>query len=683
MFEFISSKLPTIWHGGDYNPEQWNPSVWDEDMALMRESRFKVATIGVFSWAKLEPREGEFDFGWLDNVIEKLTVADRYFILATPSAAAPAWMARKYPEILRTGADRVRRLHGNRVNYNFCSPAYRQKSALIARKLAERYGDHPRLLAWHLSNEYGGEDYSSQTIAAFREWLKEKYGTLEALNDAYWSTFWSHCYTDWEQIEAPGNPIGEVSIQGLTVDWKRFTTDITVDFMLNEAAPLREISPDVPHTTNMMGTFPGLDYRKFTSHLDFASWDSYPGFGGFLDETSVWISVAFKHDLTRGLAKNRKWMLMECTPNSSNWYETMSAKRPGVHKFEALQAIAHGADGVQYFQWRQSRGSQEQFHGAVVNHGTTNNGRIFNEVKQAGLAIEELSHLAGSTKRADVAIIYDWASRWALDAAVGPIQGDKGYEQTCIDFYRLFWEAGVSVDVIGLNDPLEQYKWVVAPMLYSLSVKDATALADYVQSGGTLLSTYLTAWTDENSLVHADGYLAPLKKVFGIWSEELDALPSCQRMSVRTGFHDESGSFEASDFCELIHTTSAQTIAWYDEGFYAGRPSATVNDFGGGRAYYVASRNEKRFNRELISTILDELHIEHLTGKIPDGVNRQIRCSGSIEYHFYLNASPILREVESAEWGGFCLQPWQVRIFERSLETDIKRSMNLQQTGVI
>ena len=220
-------------------------------------------------------------------------------------------------------------------------------------------------------------------------------------------------------------------------------------------------------------------------------------------------------------------------------------------------------------------------------------------------------------------------------------------------------------------------------MLYSLSVQNATTLADYVQSGGTLLSTYLTAWTDENSLVHADGYLAPLKKVFGVWSEELDALPSNQRMSVRTGFHDESGSFEASDFCELIHTISAHTIAWYDDGFYAGRASATVNDFGGGRAYYVASRNEKRFNRELMSTILDELHIDHLTGKIPDGVNRQIRCSGSIEYHFYLNASPTQNEVESDEWGRFCLQPWQVRIFERSLETDIKRSMNLQQTGVI
>ena len=672
MSKFLNPKLPVIWHGGDYNPEQWDPSVWDEDMALMRESRFKVATIGVFSWAKLEPREGEFDFGWLDNVIEKLAEADRYFILATPSAAAPAWMARKYPEILRTGADRVRRLHGNRVNYNLCSPVYRQKSALIARKLAERYGDHPRLLAWHLSNEYGGEDYSSETIAAFRDWVKGKYGTLEALNKAYWSTFWSHYYTDWDQIDAPGNPHGEVSIQGLTVDWKRFTTDITVDFMLNEAAPLRELSPNVPHTTNLMGTFPGLDYRKFTPHLDFASWDSYPGFGGSLDQTSVWVSVAFKHDLTRGLAKNSKWMLMECTPNSSNWYETMTAKRPGVHKFEALQAVAHGADGVQYFQWRQSRGSQEQFHGAVVNHGSKSNGRIFQEVKQVGIALDELSHLASTTKRAEIAIIYDWTSRWALDAAVGPVQRDKGYEQTCIDHYRAFWEAGVSVDVIGPDEPLDRYKLVIAPMLYSLSELQAKGLADYVSAGGRLLATYLTAWTDENSLVFADGYLAPLSDVFGIWIEEIDALPADHQLSICTCFEEKRELYSTSDFCELIHLKTAQPIAWYDNEFYAGRPAVTVNQFGHGMAYYVASRNEPRFTNQLINSIVADLGIEHLGGSLPAGVTRQIRYASDAEYHFYLNASPELRSFTSAGWQNITLQPWQVKVLVRRYTQNTK-----------
>lgn len=667
MSEYLNPNLPTIWHGGDYNPEQWNSSVWDEDMTLMQESRFKVATIGVFSWAKLEPSEGEFEFGWLDEVIEKLSAADRYFILATPSAAPPAWMAQKYPEILRTGPDRVRRLHGNRVNYNLCSSVYRQKSSLISRKLAERYGKHPRLLAWHVSNEYGGEDYSPESITAFREWLKKKYGTLDTLNEAYWATFWSHCYTDWEQISAPGNPYGEVSVQGLTVDWMRFVTDVTVEFMLNEAAPLRELSPHVPHTTNMMGTYPGLDYRKFTPHIEFSCWDSYPGFAGPLDQTAVWVNVAFKHDLTRGLASNGKWMLMEFTPNSSNWYPTMTAKRPGVHKFEALQAIAHGADGIQYFQWRQSRGSQEQFHGAVVNHGTTNNGRIFNEVKQAGLVIDELAHIAGTTKRADVAIIYDWESRWALDAAVGPVQRDKGYEQTCIDQYRAFWEAGVTVDVIGPHDSLDGYKLVVAPMLYTVSDSVASALVEYVRSGGILICTYLTAITDENSLIFADGFLAPLTEMLGIWSEEIDALPKGKTVSIRTGNEPDSQRYQAVDFCELIHINTAETIAWYDQEFYAGRPAATVNKFGTGKAYYVASRNEQSFTNQLIVSILDELGIEHVYGSLPAGVTRQVRYGSDAEFHFYVNASAERKEFETSEWGSVVLQPWQVEIFEHRI----------------
>ncbi len=668
MPSYLNHKLPTIWHGGDYNPEQWTSAVWDEDMALMQESRFRVATIGVFSWAKLEPTEGNFDFEWLDTVIGKLSEANRYFILATPSAAPPAWMAKKYPEILRTGPDRVRRLHGNRVNYNLCSKLYRHKSALIARKLAERYGNHPGLLAWHLSNEYGGEDYSEESISAFRDWLKKKYGTLDALNDAYWTTFWSHCYTEWDQISAPGAAYAEGSIQGLTVDWLRFTTDITVDFMLNEAAPLRELAPEVPHTTNLMGTYPGLDYRKFSPYLDFACWDSYPGFAGSLDQTSVWIEVAFKHDLTRGLSKNGKWMLMEFTPNSSNWYPTMTAKRPGVHKFEALQAVAHGADGVHYFQWRQSRGSQEQFHGAVVNHGTTNNGRIFNEVKQVGFAVDELCHLAGTTRKAEVAIIYDWQSRWALDAAVGPVQRDKGYEKTCLHHYRPFWEAGVAVDIVGPNDSFEHYKLVIAPMLYSISDSTTKSLVEYVSSGGTLLCTYLTALTDQNSLVFDEGYLSPLREVLGIWSEEIDALPEGKHIHIRTGTEQLQDRFAASDFCELIHLTTAEAIAWYDEEFYAGRPAATVNKFGNGKAIYVASRNEQRFTNQLFSALIEELEINKHANQLPEGVTRQVRYGDQVEYHFYLNASPDSKIVETDRWGRLHLGPWQVELVEHRIE---------------
>lgn len=660
--KYINSKLPVLWHGGDYNPEQWAPQVWTEDARLMEEAAFRVATLGVFSWAKLEPREGQFEFGWLDEVIERLAERDRYFILATPSAAPPAWMARAYPEILRTGPDRVRRLHGNRVNYSLCSPIYREKTRDMARRLAERYGGHPRLLAWHVSNEYGGEDYSPETIAAFRLWLREKYGTLEALNAAYWAAFWSHTYSDWEEIDAPGEPYGETAVHGLTVDWKRFTTDATVEFMLNEMAPLRELSPEVPVTTNFMGTFPGLDYRKLASHLDFISWDSYPAFVGPLDETETWVAAAFKHDLTRGMATEGRWMLMECSPSSSNWYPSMELKRPGMHRFEALQAVAHGADGVQYFQWRQSRGGQEQYHGAVVSHGTGSSGRVFREVQAVGRELDGLAALTGSRFQAEVAVVFDWPCMWALDAASGPVQRPKGYERTCIEHYRAFWEAGIPVDVIGMEDALEGYRLVVAPMAYSLVPGFAERVERFVTRGGTFLTTYLSGWTDENSLVFEEGYLGPLRRVLGIESEELDALPPNRRNRIEFTLPGISGSFEARDFCEIVKPTTARVVGAFGEDFFAGGAAVTVNELGTGRAYYVAARGERASIQGLLREIASEAGLEPLVKGLPEGVTATCRRGEKGSWLFLMNATSQWQAIQSDGWGEVALAPWDVRV---------------------
>ncbi|HWD37710.1 MAG TPA: beta-galactosidase [Fimbriimonas sp.] len=660
---FLNPRFPTIWHGGDYNPEQWPESTWDEDMRLMRKAHFHVATIGVFSWAKLEPEEDRYDFSWMDSVIERLGSADRYFILSTPSAAPPAWMSRKYPEILRTGPDRVRRLHGNRVNYSLWSPVYREKTQEIARRLAERYGSHSRLLAWHVSNEFGGEDYGSHSIAAFRRWLREKYGSLDALNAAYWTAFWSHVYSDWEEIDAPGHPYGETAIQGLAVDWQRFTTDSTLDFMLNEASPLREISPGVPVTTNLMGTYPGINYRRFTPHLDFTSWDSYPAFGQVLTDPNCWVTVAFKHDLTRCLSKTRRWMMMECSPSSSNWYKSMALKKPGMHRFEMLQAIAHGADGVQYFQWRQSRGSQEQLHGAVVNHGTTDNGRVFREVQQVGEEIDDtMAGVAGSRVEAEVAVIYDWEAKWSLDAACGPIQGDKKYEPVCVEHYRAFWEAGIPVDVIGLNDDLSQYKLVVAPMAYAIPQGFAERVSRFVEDGGTFVTTYLSGWTDENSLVFEEGFLGPLRKVLGIWSEEIDALDANTQSQIRVSGLSIDGLFEVREFCEQIHLTTAKALGSYQSDFYAGNPALTVNPFGAGKAYYVASRNETAFTGKFLQSLAREAGIERVVEKLPVGVTAQRRVGDGQEWIFLLNATPNPHVVTTKDGAIIELDPWDVAV---------------------
>lgn len=686
--EPINFRLSGLWHGGDYNPEQWPPNVWDEDVRLMKEARCRVATLGVFSWSKLEPAEGRFEFGWLDEVISRLEAADRYFILATPSAAPPAWMARAYPEILRTGPDRVRRRHGNRVNYSLWSPVYREKTRTIARELARRYGQHPRLLAWHVSNEYGGDDYGPHTITAFRQWLREKYETLDALNAAYWTAFWSHVYTDWEEIDAPGEPYAESSIHGLTLDWRRFITDSTLDFMLNEAAPLREFSPDVPVTTNFMGTYPGLDYRRFTPHIDFSCWDSYPAFAGPLEDTSTWLSVAFKHDLTRCLSPNGRWAMMECSPSSSNWYRAMSLKRPGMHRFEVLQAIAHGADGALYFQWRQSRGCQEQHHGAVVNHGTTTNGRVFQEVRGVGIELDSLADLAGAEVVADVALVYDWTSRWALEASCGPTLGNKGYEATCQAHYRAFWEAGIAVDIVGQDADLSRYRVVVAPMAYSLSPGFAERVKEFVRGGGFFVATYLSGWTDQNGLIFEKGYLGPLREVLGIWSEETDALLPGRVNEVRVSGLGIDGAFEAVEFCELIHLAGAQCLGEYQEDFYAGRPAVTVNALGRGRAFYVASRNEQAFTSAFLQAVAREAGVLPLVADLPAGVTVQRRVGASQEWLFFMNASPIGQVVSTPDWGSIQLPPWAVEIRSRARTCEdahaerVARSVSPSRSGL-
>ena len=633
---FLNPKLPVLWHGGDYSPEQWPETTWDEDVRLMREARFRIATLGVFSWASLEPEEGRFEFGWLDRITEKLDLADRYFILATPSAAPPAWLSRRYPETLRTGPDRVRRSHGNRVNYNLASPIYRERTRDMARRLAERYGAHPRLLAWHVSNEYGGADYGPESAVAFRLWLQKKFGNdLDALNRAYWTAFWSHTYRSWDEIEPPGPPYGETAVQGLTVDWRRYTTDATVDFMLNEAAPLREISPGVPHTTNMMGTYDGLDYRRFAPHVDFVSWDSYPDMGEASMDEDAWVRTSFSHDLMRSLKPDRPWLLMEMAPGPSNWQRYMTPKRPGVHRFESLQAVAHGADGVQYFQWRASRGGQEQYHAAVVGHNGGEQARMFREVAEVGHALKGLD-VAGSKPENRVAILFDWNCRWVLDAACGPKQGEKGYVETCVAHYSAFWRAGIGVDLVGMEDDLSRYRLLIVPMAYSITERFAERVKTFTAEGGTMLTTYLTGWTDENGLVFEGGFLAPWRELLGIWSEELDVRRPGETVPL-------SGGSVAHDFCELIHLDGAEAIETYAGEFYAGSPSFTANRHGKGRAYYVASRNDRDFLDLWLPLLADKAGVESSHAKpLPNGVTAQRRG----DHVFFLNPTTESKTIE-------------------------------------
>ena len=388
----------------------------------MQQAHFNVATIGVFSWVSLQPAEDRFTFEWLDTVIEKLTAANRYFVLATPSAAQPAWMSQAYPDVLRAD-DRGRRVHhGNRTNYCPNSPTYRRFAVQMATKLAERYGQHPHLLLWHISNEYATPCYCDTCAAAFRSWLQTRYSSLAEVNQRWWTPFWSHTYTDWSQIEPPYAD-GERVTHGLTLDYRRFQSDAMLACYQLERDALRAITPNMPCTTNLMGTFPHLDYRAWAKEIDVISWDCYPRPSGYTGD------IAFLHDLNRGLKDGQPFMLLEQTPSSQNWQPVNALKRPGVLRLWSYLAVAHGADTVMYFQGRRGRGAGEKFHGAVIEHGGRADTRVFREVTELGAELERLGDtVVGARTPARVALLFDWNNWWAIEGAIGPInpQGLSG-----------------------------------------------------------------------------------------------------------------------------------------------------------------------------------------------------------------------------------------------------------------
>ncbi|MGL5245708.1 MAG: beta-galactosidase, partial [Sarcina sp.] len=363
----------------------------------------------------------------------------------------------KYPEVLRVASNRVRNLHGDRHNHCYTSKIYRNKVKEINTKLAERYSNHPGMLAWHISNEYGGECHCKLCQEEFRNWLKNKYKTLENLNHAWWTSFWSHTFTDWSQIESPANH-GETCVHGLTLDWKRFVTDQTVDFCKNEIEPLKEINKDLKVTTNFMAFYNGLNYFKFKHILDVISWDNYPTWHDNNGDEVIAGRTAFFHDLNRSILDGRPFMLMESTPSSTNWQDISKLKKPGMHMLSSIQAIAHGSDTVQYFQWRKSRGSSEKFHGAVVDHCGHENTRVFKEVSRLGNILEKLDNVIGTSVNSEVAIIFDWENRWAINEAQGPRNCGIKYEDTVVDHYIPFWKKGISVDVVDMDCDFSKYK---------------------------------------------------------------------------------------------------------------------------------------------------------------------------------------------------------------------------------
>jgi beta-galactosidase len=675
------TKADFMLHGGDYNPDQWldRPDILDDDIKLMQKSHTNTFSVGIFAWAALEPEEGGYNFEWLDKVIDDIYSINGRVILATPSGARPAWMSQKYPEVLRVNGSRVKMLHGGRHNHCFTSPVYREKTQKINRLLAERYGNHPALLMWHISNEYGGECHCDLCQDAFRGWLKKKYNNdLKSLNDAWWGPFWSHTFTDWSQIESPSS-IGESMVHGLNLDWRRFVTDQTIDFFENEIVPIKELTPEVPITTNFMADthelipFQALDYSKFAKHLDVISWDAYPAWHNDWESTAdLAMRVGFIDDLYRSL-KQQPFLLMESTPSMVNWHPVNKAKRPGMHMLASMQMVAHGSDSVLYFQWRKSRGSSEKFHGAVVDHDNSSENRVFQEVAEVGKTLEKLSDVVGTNRPADVAILYDWESNWALNDAQGYGLETKRYPQTLVQHYRAFWEKDIPVDVITKEQDFSNYKLLIIPMLYLVSEETITRLKAFVAGGGTLVTTYLSGIVNEHDLTYTGGWHKDLHDIFGINPVETDTYYPSDRNAVTY----RNQSYELKDYATIIKVGKAKVEASYEDDFYAGTPAVTSHEYQGGKAYYIGGRLEDQFQRDFYQELINDLSLEPAF-KVNHGlgVSVQVRQSVQSDYVFVMNfteekqpitiETPVTDHLTGEELSGeITLEKYEVRILEK------------------
>ena len=694
-FPPIVKNAPHFLHGGDYNPDQWikwKDSIWKEDMRLAKLAGINTFSVGIFSWAALEPEEGKYNFGWLDEIMDMMAEHKITAVLATPTAARPAWMSRKYPEVLRVNRERQRILHGGRHNHCLTSPVYREKTTAINTALAERYQNHPALGIWHISNEYSGECHCPLCQERFRAFIINRYGTLDALNEAWWAAFWAKTYTDWSQVESPG-PLGETCIHGLNLDWMRFNTEQFVDFYLHEIQPLKAITPGVPCTTNFMGTYPGFDAFRMAQALDVVSWDSYPQWTSTENNADEAVNASFHHDLIRSL-KDRPFMLMESSPSATNWRSAAKLHRPNIHMLQSMQAVAHGADSVQYFQFRKSRGSSEKFHGAVVDHEGSENTRVFRDAAAVGKRLAGMDAVLGTATPAETAIVFDWQIRWALEDARGFLQNKTGYLDTVRDHYRCFWEQGIPVDIIDssiIANGLGKYRLLIAPMLYMLRPGVGQAISAFVERGGIFAATYICGQVDENDLCFTGGFPggkagtnlgvgplaipgvgpsaipSPLRKTMGIWCEEVDALYPEDRNSIVWN----GTSYEAHGFCELIHAETARVLGTYGSDFYAGQPALTVNEYGNGKAYFIAARTAAspgcaNFLDDFYRVLVKDAGVRRVfDSELPKGVTAQIRSDGRTDYIFLMNFNPSPASVDCGNHGVINLAPFECSLLER------------------
>ncbi|MGW1024534.1 beta-galactosidase [Streptomyces sp. NPDC002577] len=624
--------LTRLAFGGDYNPEQWPESVWHEDVALMREAGVTMVSVGIFSWALLEPEPGAYDFGWLDRLLDLLHENGIRADLGTPTVCPPAWFYKAHSDALPVTREGVRLSFGSRGAICHSNPAYRDAAASITTQLAERYGSHPAVAMWHVHNEYGvpvSSCFCDTCAAHFRRWLGTTYDSVDAVNDAWGTAFWGQRYASFDQIDPPRQtPTAANPAQQL--DYRRFADATMRENFVRERDILHRLSPGVPVTTNFMTALSqcdSVDYWAWGREVDIVTNDHYL----ITDGRRTHVNLAMAADLTRSVGDGAPWLLLEHSPSGVNWQPRNPAKAPGQMARNSLAHVARGSDGAMFFQWRQSRRGAEKFHSAMLPHAGTDS-RVWREVVQLGADVDTLKSLQGTRTVADVAMVWDWQSWWAQSLEWRPSE-DHDARERADSFYEALYDRHLTVDFAHPESDLSAYPLVVVPALYLATEAAGRNLRAYVENGGTLVVSYFSGIVDEHDAVHEGPYPGALRDVLGLTVEEFS--PLLQGELVRITAADGS-ELSGDVWTEFVTPRGAETVWTYADGLAAGGPAVTRNSLGEGTAWYVSTRLAPRDLDVLLGWACEDARIAPRTD-LPRDVEVVTRSGESGRYLFAIN----------------------------------------------
>jgi beta-galactosidase len=632
-----------FYFGVDYYPEHWPQDRWPEDARLMAKAGFNVVRLAEFAWSYLEPRPSCFDFDWLDRALEVLQTRDIHMILSTPTASPPPWVMAMYPDAYRVLHSGQRQAYGNRREYCPTHPGYRERGRIVTQALAEHYAEHPAVIGWQIDNEFGDRCYCPICQVYFQAWLQEKYDSLDGLNAAWGTVFWSHVYTDWSQIPVPAETGGSAN-PGLDLDYRRFMSDTYVHFQQEQIDILRQTCPNHFVTHNLMGFgYDRINYFDLARELDFVAWDNYPrGFRDMQAEVDPSLA-ALSCDTMRGLRHQNYWV-MEQQSGPSGWEVVGLTPRPGELRLWAYQSIAHGADAVVFFRWRTARfGTEEYWHGVLDHHGRP--GRRYEELKRVGGEIENIgARIHGSLVKPVVAMILSYDSRFAFQ--LQPNNPKFDYSSHFYAIYRALHRWNVPVEIVAPTDDLTPYKLVIAPALYVLPEQAAVNLKRFVESGGLLVVTPRTGVKDEANRVVDQRLPGLLAELCGVEVDEYDSLPADVRNELEFALPELASASPAfaSVWCDVLKPTAATVVARYTQAYYAGQPAITLNRTGQGQAVYVGTFGDAGLYAALARWLLDLVDVQPLLAA-PEGVEVTERWQDDQRLLFLLNHTERSHEI--------------------------------------